>query len=56
MHVFYLGDKEKTISFDIILDFKVKDREEVYKEIFDEIKEKYKDYKLDMTLDIDISD
>ena len=56
MHGFYLDDKEKTISFDIIIDFKIKNREEVYKEIYDEVKNKYKDYKLDITLDIDVSD
>ncbi len=56
MHGFYLDDKEKVISFDIIIDFKIKNREEVYKEIFDEVKEKYKDYRLDITLDIDVSD
>ena len=56
MHGFYLDESEKTISFDIIIDFKVKNREEVYKEIYDEVKNKYKDYKIDITLDIDISD
>ena len=56
MHGFYLDDKEKVISFDIIIDFKIKNREEVYKEIFDEVQEKYKGYKLDITLDIDVSD
>ena len=56
MHGFYLDDKEKTISFDIIIDFKIKNHEEVYKKIYDEIQEKYKDYKLDITLDIDVSD
>ena len=56
MHGFYLDDKEKVISFDIIIDFKIKNREEVYKEICDEVQEKYKDYKLDITLDIDVSD
>ena len=56
MHGFYLDDKEKTISFDIIIDFKIKNREEVYKEIYDKVQEKYKNYKLDITLDIDVSD
>ena len=56
MHGFYYDDVEKIISFDIIIDFKVKNREEVYQEIYNEIQEKYKGYKLDITLDIDISD
>lgn len=56
MHGFYYDDKEKMISFDVIIDFKVNNREEVYKEIYDEIQNKYKGYKLDITLDIDISD
>lgn len=56
MHGFYLDEEEKSISFDIIIDFKVKNREEVYKEIYDEIKDKYKDYSIDITLDIDVSD
>ena len=56
MHGFYYNEKEKTISFDIIIDFNIENREEVYKIIFDEIKEKYKDYKINITLDVDISD
>ena len=56
MHGFYYDDVEKIISFDIIIDFKVENREEVYKKIYNEIQKKYKDYKLDITLDIDISD
>ena len=56
MHGFYFDEEDKSISFDIIIDFKVDNREELYKHIFDEIKEKYKDYKLDITLDIDVSD
>ncbi len=56
MHGFYFDESDKTISFDIIIDFNVKNREEVYKEICDEIQAKYKDYKIIITLDIDISD
>ena len=56
MHGFYYDEKEKNISLDIIIDFEVKDREELYKEICDEIQEKYKDFTLDITLDLDISD
>ncbi len=55
-HGFYLDKKEKTISFDIIIDFKIKDAEELYKHIYDEVQEKYKDYTIIMNLDIDISD
>ena len=56
MHGFYLDEKEKTISFDIIIDFNINNREEVYKEIYEEIQNKYKDYKINITLDIDVSD
>ena len=56
MHGFYLDEEEKTISFDMIIDFKEKSPEELYKKIYDEVRKKYKDYKLAITLDIDISD
>ena len=56
MHGFYLDEKDKMISFDIIIDFKVKNREEIYKEIYNEVQNKYKEYKLDINLDIDVSD
>ncbi|MBQ3307311.1 MAG: cation transporter [Bacilli bacterium] len=56
MHGFYLDEEDKSLSFDIIIDFKIKDKEDLYKEIYDEIKKKYKDYKINITLDIDVSD
>lgn len=56
MHGFYLDKEDKTISFDIIIDFNIKNREEVYKDIYDEVHEKYKEYKLSITLDVDMSD
>ena len=56
MHGFYIDEKEKDISFDIIIDFKINNKEEVYKDIYDKVQEKYKDYKISIALDIDISD
>ena len=56
MHGFYLDVDDKTISFDIIIDFKVKDREQVYKNIYNEIQKEYSEYKINITLDVDISD
>ena len=56
MHGFYLDEEDKNISFDIIIDFKVENKELLYKEIYDEVKDKYKGYKIDITLDIDASD
>ena len=56
MHGFYIDLEEKTISFDIIIDFKIKNPEEIYRKIYDEVKNKYEDYKVEITLDIDISD
>ena len=56
MHGFYIDEKEKNISFDIIIDFKVKNREEVYREIYEEVQNRYKDYEIEITLDVDISD
>lgn len=56
MHGFYLNEEEKTISLDIIIDFKISNREELYRHIYDEIQEKYRDYKLSIALDIDAGD
>lgn len=56
MHGFYIDEADKSISFDIIIDFNTKNVEEVYAKIYDEVQAKYKDYKLSITLDIDISD
>ena len=56
MHGFYLDEREKSISFDIIIDFNVKEREELFKHIYEEVEEKYNDYKINITLDVDISD
>ena len=56
MHGFYFDEDDKSISFDIIIDFKVKNRDEVYKDIYNEVQKRYKDFTISITLDIDFSD
>ena len=56
MHGFYLDKDDMTINLDIIIDFAVENRIELYHQIFDEIQEKYPDYKVSITLDVDASD
>ncbi len=56
MHGFYLDEAEKIISFDIIIDFSIKNREELYETIYDEIQQKFAGYKVNIALDVDISD
>lgn len=56
MHGFYYDEEDKSISFDIIIDFKIKNREELYNEIYDEVHKKYNDCIINITLDVDISD
>ena len=56
LHGLYIDEEAKSISFDIIIDFQIKNREEEYQKIYDEIQSKYKDYTINITLDIDISD
>lgn len=56
MHGFYLDVEEKTLSFDIIIDFKADDREAIYQDIYDKVQSTFKEYKINITLDVDISD
>ncbi len=56
MHGFYLDVKDKTLSFDIIIDFKAENREKIYQDIYNAVQKEFKDYKIIITLDVDISD
>lgn len=56
MHGFYLDTEDKMLSFDIIIDFKVRDREKIYQDIYDEIQKDFEGYKINITLDVDASD
>ena len=56
MHGFYFDELEKTISFDIIIDFAAKHHEEIYRKIYSEIQELFPGYRPIITLDVDTSD
>jgi len=56
MHGFYVDVEAKRVSFDLIIDFEVSDREELYAHIASEVQELYPDYTFAITLDRDLSD
>ena len=56
LHGFYLDDEKKQVSFDIIIDFKCENSENVKNEIIDKIKKAYPEYEYAVVLDTDISD
>ena len=56
MHGFYFDEQDKMIRFDIVMDFKVPDREKVYQEIYTEVQKKYPGYDISINVDIDFSD
>ena len=54
IHGFHIYKEDKTIVFDVIIDFSVAKREELYEQICSEICGKYPDYKVYVTLDADL--
>ena len=56
MHGFYLDKSEKSISLDIIIDFRKANRDKIYREICDQIQAKFPDYTINVVLDLDVSD
>lgn len=56
MHGFYLDKDDKTIRFDIIIDFKTKKRDQIYREIRDKVRSEFEGYAVMVTLDVDMSD
>ena len=56
MHGFYINEKEKTMNFDVIIDFDAEDRHEVFRQITEEIQQKYPGYSINIIMDYDISD
>ena len=51
-----LDEENKTVSFDLIIDFKAESKEKVKDEVVKEIKEKYPEYNYYVILDTDFSD
>lgn len=56
MHGFYLDEKKKVLSFDIVVAFTVSDRKALYDHIHKEIHELMPEYHVHVTMDADISD
>ncbi len=56
LHGFFLDMENKTMSFDIIIDFDLKKRNELYEHIYNDVHEEYPEYKLNIANDADISD
>ena len=54
VHGFKIDLAAKSISFDVILDFEVEDRNALFMEIVSEVHEAFPDYQLVPTLDLDI--
>lgn len=53
-HGFYIDFEKKYMSFDIILDWSIKDRPALYQEIRKEVEKEYPDWNIHTTLDIDV--
>lgn len=56
LHGFYYNKNEKTIHFDIIIDYDDKNKKDTYNEIYDKVQTEYPDYKIQITMDFDVSD
>ncbi len=54
MHGFYVDQEKKRISFDVIIDYALMDRESLFEHIRGDVQKEYPDYELSMTLDIDV--
>lgn len=54
IHGFFIDLERKYISFDVILDFEIEDRQKVYEDILNGTKKIYPDFEVRVTLDLDI--
>ena len=54
LHGFYADLEHKTVTFDVIIDYALKDRESLYEHISEDVRRLYPDYEFHIHLDIDI--
>ncbi len=53
LHGFFVNEETKTISFDVIIDFNVEDRDALYQHILSDVNEAYPEYHVSIVQDID---
>ena len=56
MHGFYLCEAEKTIRFDLVISFRAKDRQAVFREVLEQVQAAYPDYQVAANMDTDFSE
>lgn len=56
MHGFYFDENEKSISFDIVVNFTSNDSKKLYNDLLKDLKEKYNDYEFYIHIDVYITD
>ena len=56
MHGFFVDVESRIIRFDVIVDYAAPDAEAVRREIVQEMRALYPDYRVEVTLDVDISE
>ena len=54
VHAFYVNKDEKTMRFDMIIDFASENKEQILEEVRIAIKKEYPDYEIYIKMDIDI--
>ena len=56
MHGFYVNEEERTMTFDVVIDFDVDDRAALFGQICAEVQEAFPQYQVRPVLDRDLSD
>lgn len=56
IHGFYCSVEDRKIRFDVVVDFKAPDRNEVWQSVMKDVREAYPDYDIAVALDSDTSD